>query len=233
MPVVYAAGMEMITVAPEAFAGRVVELIRAAAAAPLTLGLSTGRTPVPVYAALAAAGVVFAPGSFLFAPDEYVAPDPSHPGTNASFFARHWPAPPLPPVAVPRCDTADADAEMQRFCAEIDRRGGIDLLLLGIGENGHICFNEPGTPPDAPCRAALLTEQTRAQARSLWQEPPAHGMTLGIPQIMAARHAVLLATGEAKRAVLTAALRGPVGAEVPASYLQRHPRLTVITDLTV
>ncbi len=224
--------MELITVTPEEFAGRVVELIRAAAAAgPLNLGLSTGRTPVPVYEALARSGVSFAAGSYLFAPDEYVAAEPEHPGTNRSFFARHWPSPPLPPVVVPRCDAPDPDAEMRGLCAEIARRGGIDLLLLGIGENGHICFNEPGTPADAPCRAATLAEPTRAQARALWAEPPHRGMTLGVPNIMATRHAVLLATGEGKRAILTAALHGPVTAAVPASYLQRHPHLTVITDL--
>lgn len=197
----------------------------------LSIGLPTGATPIPVYRRLFETGFAFPPGCRAFAVDEYRWPDATHPGTNAMFFRRYWPSyPGVPRVAVPRADAVDPDAEIDGYCAAIERSGGLDVVVLGIGANGHIAFNEPGSARDSSCRVIRLTERTRRAARGVWQQPPTEGLTIGIRQIMAAKQVILLATGASKRGALHAALTGPVTSDLPASFLQQHPSLTVVCD---
>jgi glucosamine-6-phosphate deaminase len=225
--------MEIVVVPADGFAAAAVDALRRAVAGRtrLCLGVPTGRTVVPFYARMSEEGFRFPEQTTAYALDEYCWADPSHPGTNASFFRTHWSvAAGAPLVVLPRSDATDPAQEMERHCEAISRSGGLDVALLGIGRNGHIGFNEPGCSRDSTCRAAPLAEPTRAQVLDVWPDPPTHGMTVGVRQIMSTRHVILLATGSEKASILRAALTEPPTSAVPASYLQDHPSLTVVCD---
>jgi len=199
------------------------------------LALPTGETPVPFYTELsrrAADGRIDLSEAVAFALDEWYGVPPTHPGTNAAFF-RRWPPLPLRALHLMRSDAPNAEAECRRFAALLREAGGLDLAVLGIGLNGHLAFNEPGSAFDSRCRPLALTEITRrshAAAFGGLAATPATGLTLGLADIMEATDVLLLASGDAKAGVLRDALAGPVTESLPASVLQRHPRLTVIAD---
>jgi glucosamine-6-phosphate deaminase len=110
--------------------------------------------------------------------------------------------------------------------------GGIDLLICGIGKNGHIAFNEPGSPMDSRTRIVDLAESTIEGFRGKFKsnEVPRRAITMGLATIMEARQVLLLANGPEKAGILARAIRGPITTDVPACILQRHPQLTVLTD---
>lgn len=225
--------MELIKVEQEMFAEAAVQALRRAIgpAQSLCLGLASGTTVEPVYARLREDGFPFPPETRAFAVDEFVWPDAEHPGTNASFFRRHWPTEAgLPPVTVPRANAHDPEAEIARHCRAIAEAGGLDVALLGIGVNGHIAFNEPGSRRGSTCRVVRLAPATRERLRPIWHTPPALAMTLGVRELRAARRVLLLASGVAKAPVLRRALLDDPTPEVPASFLQDHPQLTVVCD---
>jgi len=122
-----------------------------------------------------------------------------------------------------------------RYEDTIRKFGGIDLLLCGIGKNGHIAFNEPGSPSDSRTRIVNLAESTidGLQGKFRPEEIPRQAITMGLATIMEARQILLLANGPEKAGILSRALKGPVTTDVPASILQRHPQLTVLTDQEV
>jgi glucosamine-6-phosphate deaminase len=116
---------------------------------------------------------------------------------------------------------------------EIAQHGGLDLTILGIGSNGHIAFNEPGTPRQSWTHCLMLTEATREANKSYFggqPRVPKQAITMGIETILNSKKLILIASGERKRAILERALLGPVTPEVPASFLSLHPHVTVITD---
>ena len=116
---------------------------------------------------------------------------------------------------------------------QIKEAGGIDLQVLGIGRNGHIGFNEPGTSFDSQTRSVNLTEQTIADNAKFFEnhtQTPRQALTMGIAIIMSAKQIVLLASGKEKAKIIKQALQGPITPQVPASVLQNHPNLTVILD---
>ncbi len=134
---------------------------------------------------------------------------------------------------VPNGLAEDAAAECQRYNHIIRNMGGIDLQLLGIGENGHIGFNEPGTAFEKETHLVTLTEDTReinARFFASVIEVPTHAFTMGIKNIMSAKKVLLLATGEKKAKILYDAFFGPVTPGVPASILQMHDDCIVIAD---
>lgn len=137
-----------------------------------------------------------------------------------------------PPLRLATWDT-DAD-DLGAMCRAFDADvadGGLDLIILGIGGNGHLGINEPGTPQDAPSRVVELHPTTAAATdRYGADERPAWGVTLGMEQILAGREVWLLATGPHKASIVRAACRGPLGSHVPASYLQTHPNVRVLLD---
>ena len=105
------------------------------------------------------------------------------------------------------------------------------MVVLGIGINGHLAFNEPGSAADSPARLVRLEAATRLSAEAAFgQEPPAEGLTLGLGELLAARRVVLLASGERKAAIVARALSGAVDAACPASFLQLHRAVTVVLD---
>jgi len=126
-------------------------------------------------------------------------------------------------------------AEGRRFETLIENLGGIDLQILGIGRNGHIGFNEPGSSLASRTRIKTLTPQTRidnfgAQHPHAPLHAPLHAITMGIGTILDARHVLLLAQGESKARAIANTVEGPITAMCPASALQQHPRVTVVAD---
>ncbi len=123
--------------------------------------------------------------------------------------------------------------DVELFDQTVEDRGGIDLQYLGIGLNGHIGFNEPGTPFGTMTHVVSIDTETRKDKASHFggiEKVPRQGMTMGLRSIMMARKIVLLATGKEKANVVKRALFGPITEEVPASVLQLHPCLHVFVD---
>ncbi|RLE28331.1 glucosamine-6-phosphate deaminase, partial [Candidatus Acetothermia bacterium] len=133
----------------------------------------------------------------------------------------------------PKEPAGGPEAECARYEELIREAGGIDLAVLGLGGNGHIAFNEPGTPFESTIHVAELSQETReAEAAAFGgvDRVPEKAITMGIRTVMNAREIFLLVSGEEKAEVLSRALTGPITPEVPASVLQLHPRLTVLAD---
>jgi glucosamine-6-phosphate deaminase len=134
---------------------------------------------------------------------------------------------------LPNGMAADLDAECRQYEALIQRFGGIDLQLVGIGKAGHIGFNEPLSALRSRTRVKALTPTTLQQNASLFggeDKVPRRAITMGVGTIIEARRCILLATGESKAAVLAKAVEGPITSMVTASALQLHPRCTVVVD---
>ena len=210
-----------------------------------TLGLATGRTMLPVYAALRRRlAALNAPerrallaGWRSFNLDEYVGLGPEDPRSFARFMQEQLGDPlQLPPgvLQLPDGLAADPQAEARRYGAAVAAAGGIDLQLLGLGNNGHVGFNEPPCSADAPCRSLPLSPATREQNAGAFGGAagavPSHAITLGTAEIRAARRLLLVVTGAAKAQVLRRCLLEPPGPELPASWLQGHPGLRVVVD---
>ena len=126
-------------------------------------------------------------------------------------------------------DAPDLDAE----CVRIDAiaREGIDLAVLGLGSNGHLGMNEPGSEPHDSTRVVELAQETRdGLARYGIDSPLDHGVTVGMAQLLAASQVWLLVTGDRKQGILQRVLEGPVGPECPASYLREHRNAVVWAD---
>jgi glucosamine-6-phosphate deaminase len=204
----------------------------------LTLGVATGSTPLPVYSALArerAAGLDLSRVE-AFALDEYVGLPRSHPESYHSVIQREVTEPlGLDPsrVHVPDGDEATITTAGERYEAALRGRGGVDLQLLGIGTDGHVGFNEPGSSLASSTRIKTLTAQTRADNSRFFDTPeevPTHCITQGIGTILRAGHLVLLAFGAGKADAIAGAVEGPVTASLPGSCLQLHPHVTVVVD---
>ncbi len=127
----------------------------------------------------------------------------------------------------------DFSAECRRFTGEIKRRGGIDLLILGLGENGYLGFNQPGSALNCTAGTASMDPVLEARIRRETATPagvPLGGVTLGLREIMHARRIVLVANGGNKAAIVREMLCGPVSSDVPASILQLHPACQFLLD---
>ncbi|WP_413374837.1 glucosamine-6-phosphate deaminase [Alkalihalobacillus sp. 1P02AB] len=136
-------------------------------------------------------------------------------------------------IHLPNGMNADAAKECEKYEERIARNGGIDIQILGIGENGHIGFNEPGTSFDSKTHVITLTESTRiANSRyfNSLDEVPTKAVTMGISTIMQAKKIILLASGEKKADALHQLLHNEVDESFPASILQKHPNVTIIAD---
>ncbi len=196
------------------------------------LGLATGSTPVTIYEQLAASDLDFSQLTSVNL-DEYVGLNADHPQSYHYFMQEHlFNAKPFAHSYVPDgadLDAAKATSEYDQIIAE----NPIDLQLLGLGKNGHIGFNEPGTDPDSTTHKVTLTDSTiDANARFFdnADEVPRYAYSMGIGSILKAKQILIVAYGEAKAAAVAAMIQGPVTPDVPASYLQTHPNVTVILD---
>ncbi|MCB9877296.1 MAG: 6-phosphogluconolactonase [Planctomycetes bacterium] len=125
-----------------------------------------------------------------------------------------------------------AEGSMRAHEERLQRAGGVKLQLLGIGRNGHIAFNEPGTPLDTRFHVTELAESTRLDARSRFvpDEPPKRAVTSGVQTILGGERLVLCAFGQAKAEAVRSMLHGDVSSACPASVLQRHPNALVLLD---
>ncbi|WP_225217105.1 glucosamine-6-phosphate deaminase [Arthrobacter pullicola] len=197
------------------------------------LGVATGSSPLSLYRALARRRNELPPLR-AFALDEYLGLPPGHSESYAEVVRREIVEPlalDAGHVAVPDGSAADPERAAAGYEAAIAAAGGVDVQILGIGNNGHLAFNEPGSALDSRTRVVRLEESTRqANARffASLDEVPTHALTQGLGTIRAARSLVLLASGEAKADALAAALQGPVTEQVPASILQLHPDVTIL-----
>ena len=202
------------------------------------LGVATGSTPSLLYRALAervAAGTLDFSRVSAFALDEYVGIDPGHPESYRAVLEREVRVPlRMGSVHVPDGTRSDGEQAGRDYDTAIRDAGGVELQILGIGGNGHIGFNEPGTPHDVGTHVVRLARSTReANARFFGGDPalvPESAITQGIATILAARSLVLLASGAAKADAVARALLGPVDVDCPASALQGHPDVTVLLD---
>ena len=203
------------------------------------LGLATGSSPLAAYRDIAgrhAAGGLSLAGAGAFLLDEYVGLPAGHPQSYRSFVARELEAHvDFAPGAIrgPDVHADDLLAACDAYEAAIRAAGGVDLQLLGIGTDGHIGFNEPGSSLASRTRIKTLTDQTRRDNARFFgslDEVPRHVVTQGVGTILEARHLVLLAFGSPKAGAVAAAVEGPVTAMVPASALQLHPHATVVVD---
>ncbi len=215
-------------------AQRYVKLLRTRPDA--ILGGATGSTPLGLYAELARlyrAGEISFARARSFNLDEYVGLDGSHDQSYRYFMNHNL----FEHIDIDIANTRVPDGINTDIAAaydkEIEAAGGIDLQLLGIGVDGHIGFNEPGTPGDSLTHVVELTENTRevnSRFFSSLDEVPTHAVTMGIKTVMNARSIILMAIGKSKAEIIAKALKGPVTTEVPASILQLHPFVEVYLD---
>lgn len=199
------------------------------------LGLATGSTPLPVWAALRERGVDLSHVRG-FALDEYLGLPPGHPESYRAVIDREVVGPlGLDParVRVPGDDGGPVATAGERYEEAIRAAGGVDLQILGIGRTGHIGFNEPGSSLASRTRVKTLTDATRADNARFFPAPddvPRHCLTQGLGTILEARELVLLAFGAAKAEAVAGAVEGPVSASLPGSVIQLHPDVTVFVD---
>lgn len=198
-----------------------------------TIALPTGNTPVDMYTEL-----VKLSGTDLnwlktniFILDVYYPQDPNDPNSFYSYIKNNL----LDNINLPPenfhildSNTKNTVEECLKYEENINKAGGIDLAILGIGENGHIAFNEPGTLPNSETHLTNLTPETLAANGNI---PGINqGLTMGIKTIMSAKKIFLLAKGKAKAKAVRDAVEGPISTSCPASYLQNHADCTFYLD---
>ncbi len=206
----------------------------------LVLGLPTGRTSVPFYRHLALIRATD-PCRFervaTFNLDEFVGLGPAHPGSYRAFMDERC----FRPLGIGMSRVhfldglaADLQAECERYEDEVERAGGTDIQVLGLGTNGHIGFNEPSDALRARTHRVTLRPETRQANAWLFggdlRQVPREALSMGMGTILRARAIILIATSTAKREAVTALVEGPITPRVPASFLQLHADVEVILD---
>lgn len=206
----------------------------------VVLGVATGSSPLALYnemAQMVAAQTLDLSQASAFALDEYLGLPAGHPESYAEVVRTTWTEPlRMNPdkVHVPDGLAEDPPAAAEAYDQAIKDAGGIDLQILGMGTNGHIGFNEPGSSLTSRTRVKTLSPQTRQDNARFFdgdiEQVPMYSMTQGLGTIMDARELVLVALGEGKSASVAKIIEGPVTAMVPGSIMQLHRRATLILD---
>ena len=201
------------------------------------LGLATGSTPIGLYQELIRrheAGELDFSSAQSFNLDEYYPIDPAHHQSYAYFMKEQlFDKINLSKTQIPNGNANDPEAECARYDGEIDKAGGIDLMLLGIGNNGHIGFNEPATSYHVGAHLVELTESSiTANSRFFGadEHQPTEALTMGIGHIFNAKKILLLISGAGKAEITKKLYEGMIHTDVPACLLLLHPKLTVIVD---
>ncbi|MFJ5672280.1 glucosamine-6-phosphate deaminase [Bacillus safensis] len=203
------------------------------------LGLATGGTPIDTYKELIQlhqAHQLSFKHTKTINLDEYAGLNPEHENSYMTYMKRHlFDHIDLPQdqYFLPNGNAAHLEKECLRYDQLIEDVGGIDLQLLGIGQNGHIGFNEPGTPFNSKTHVVQLDENTRqANARyfSSIDEVPTHAITMGIASILSSKKILLLASGKSKAKVIQYLEQAEIHPDFPASALKLHEDVTVLID---
>jgi glucosamine-6-phosphate deaminase len=206
----------------------------------MVLGLPTGRTPIPLYreiVRLHQAGRADFSRATTFNLDEFLGLDPCDPHSYHAFMQRHlFDHVNLTPRRIQFLNgaTRDVERECRRYERAIDRAGGIDLQILGLGMNGHIGFNEPARALVARTHRTRLTPATRRANAAFFDNRasavPREALSMGMATILRARRIVLVATGATKARGVQRMIEGPVTPRLPASFLQLHRNVEVWVD---
>ena len=204
-----------------------------------TLGLATGSTPVGLYKLMIAdyeAGNISYKDMTSINLDEYVGLPVTHPESYRAFMNRNL----FDHIDIKKENTHVPDGLNPDLAAAADAYTAYiaahpaDVQILGIGSNGHIAFNEPGTPFDSHTHVVTLKEGTRKDNARFFDNDidkvPTHAVTMGLKDIMSAKFIILLANGSGKANAVNAMINGPVSENCPASILQTHPNVLVVTD---
>jgi glucosamine-6-phosphate deaminase len=202
------------------------------------IGLATGRTMEPVYAQIvgqAQKEKTAFDKAFFFMLDEYLGLKEEHPSSFKSYIKSRL----INPLglhesqfAFPPVHLVSQGSAGEHYEHLIQEAGGIDLQLLGIGVNGHIGFNEPGSSKDSKTRLVELTSETKEANRSHFGEGlmPDKALSMGIGSILEAKHLVLLATGKSKADAIKYVLNHHDDPSCPATFLKLHPYFTLVLD---
>lgn len=203
------------------------------------LGLATGSSPIGLYKKMIAdrnASGTSYKKAVTYNLDEYIGLPRDHDQSYWTFMHENlFDGLNIPEanIHIPCGDCEDPEEECRRYEEEL-RQHVIDLQVLGIGSDGHIGFNEPGTPFDSVTHVAELTEQTRRDNARFFgddiEKVPTQAITMGLASILKARSIIVLATGSSKADAVYGMIRGPKSTDCPASVLQGHSHVTVILD---
>ena len=199
----------------------------------LVLGLATGKTPVGLYERLRRSETSFKAVRF-FNLDELYGVGPEHPESFNHFLRANL----LDHLDVPeknvkllRGDVKDLEKASADYEKAIKKAGGLDLQILGVGSNGHIAFNEPGSSFGSRTRPKTLTDETLAQYRKPGKELVSNfALTMGVGTIMDARRLLMMVSGAGKSDIVRDFIEGPVTSEIPATALQFHPAAITVLD---
>ena len=202
------------------------------------IGFATGATPVPLYEKMAddhkKNGTSYKRVR-AFNLDEYVGVDKNDKASFARFMRDNlFSKIDIDPANtdIPNGMAEDLSAECKRYSAMV-KANPADIQILGIGENGHIAFNEPYTKPEEPTHISLLTASTRAANAGAFKDPslvPQYALTMGIDEILTAKRILLLAMGERKAQAVYDMIMGRDDTSCPAAALRKHPDVTVVLD---
>ncbi|AOF48205.1 glucosamine-6-phosphate deaminase [Tetragenococcus halophilus] len=197
-----------------------------------TFGLATGSTPETMYSYMIESDMDFSDKVSVNL-DEYVGLDGNNEQSYRFFMDQHlFNHKPFKKTYVPNGKAQDLDAECQRY-DDIIAANPIDIQVLGIGQNGHIGFNEPGTSFEATTHVVELTESTVNANKRYFdkvEDVPTRALTMGIQSIMKSKKIILMAFGAAKADAVKGMIDGKVTEDLPASVLQKHDDVVVIID---
>ena len=203
------------------------------------IGFATGRTTTGIHASLADLYQQYlfdTSGVTVFGMDEVTGVPRDYPGACYDMLLRQVVEPlhiPIEHYLMPPTISPDMEGECRKFGQALKAHGGIDFQELGIGENGHLGFNQPGTPFESTVMLGEMDERLNKRIHEetgIPMEQHLGGITIGIRDIMQARRIMLCANGKNKRDIMEEALFGPVTTKLPASVLQLHPDVDVILD---
>lgn len=199
------------------------------------IGLATGRTMIPVYESFAKTAhesQLDLSSTFFFMLDEYYGLPDGHPSSFKFFIKKHV----IEPLNLSEKQFAFPPVQIEdgglHYEQSIKEAGGVDLQLLGIGTNGHVGFNEPGSSPDSRTRKVALTTETIEANRDQFVDEliPQNALSMGLKTILEAKSLVMLATGKSKSHVIKHLLNHHDDPDCPATFLKHHPHFTLVLD---
>ena len=203
------------------------------------LGLATGSTPLGLYEKLIEGykrRAISYQHVLSINLDEYLGLDKNHPGSFHTFMCENLLKEidiPMEHIHIPDSQPLSVEEECRRYDQVIDSLGPIDLQILGIGSNGHIGFNEPGSDPNSTTHVVELAASTRKDNAHFFgslEEVPTHAVTMGIQSILKSKRIVVLASGKRKAEAVKCLLSGNISEMFPASHLWKHDDVTLIVD---